>query len=261
LQVERERAAQALRDAQQALQAERERAAQALGDAGQALQAERERAAAVIAQSEAEQRRRLDTARREGEQALEQAATESMQRLEEAVAAQRAQTLAARHEARALRAQLEALRRERPEPPPPPAPGGEELPLRWAEERPLALASRRIELPEPPTGQHALPATEERPTDPLGLDAQSTQTVRVLSPRPRRPRRELAEEAAEANDALTPPEVAQIGARHIEPGTGARRPRDLGLAPQSHAARAVALTALAVFAIALAIIVLGLGPL
>jgi len=222
-----------------------------------ALEAEREHAAAAAEQAASEHRRRLDTARREGEEALERAGTESLQRLEEAVAAERARTLAARQEARALRAQLEALRRETPHLHPPRAPGGEEPAPRSTGEPRVRLATRRLEVPEPPTGEQVMPVTEERSTDPLPLDARATETVRVLSPRPRRPRRELAEEAAEANDALTPPELAQIGARHIERGTGARRGRELGLARHSHATRAIALAALAVIAIALAIIVLG----
>ncbi len=268
MEAERDRAAQATREAEQALQAERDRAAQAAQEAEQALQAERDRAAQAAQEAEhALQAERdlaaqaAEQARREGEQALEQARTESLQRLEEAVAAQRARTLAARHEAKALRAQLEALRREDPGLRPPRALGPEESPPRPAEEPPLALATRRIELPEPTTSEQVLPATEERATDPLPLHTQSMQTVRVLNPRPRRPRRELAEEAADANDALTPPELAQIGARHIEPGTGAKRPRDLGLARPSDAARTLALTALAVFAIALLIIILGVRPL
>jgi len=238
------------------LETERERRARAEAE----RDAARDEAAATRIALQAEEKRAAQ-ASREAAQALAQASTESRRRLEEAVAAQRAETLAARHEARALRAQLEALHREHPEPRPPHVLGAEEPAPRSVEASRLTLASRRIEVPEPPTGEHFLAATEERPTDPVSPDTQATETVRVLSPRPRRPRRGLAEEAADANDALTSPELAQIGARHIEPGTGARRPRDLGLGRRSDRARAIALTALALFVIALATIVLGVGPL
>lgn len=262
-------AQEAAQASDQRAQAERERAAAAAAAARSELETEQARTREAAEQG----RRDLEALGRESQEALGAAREESLHRLEEAVSAQRAKTLAARHDLRAARAELEAIRREHPElrvrRGQPHEPGREEA------QEDGSSASRDAATT---TAEHALvgptqasttasaapdgggdaptrPATLERPADD---PTEATATVRVLTPRARRPRRDLAAEARDANERLPLPGAAEIGARHIARATGRR---DLAARIAQDPTRALAIAALALFALALLVIVLGVGPL
>lgn len=125
LEAQRERARREAAEAARELEAERERGRAAAAQAAQELEAKRLVANRAIdrvrhdaetrgQQTQQEHTRRLEATRREHEEAMARASEDSLHRLEEAVAAQRAQTLAARHELKAARAELEAISREHP---------------------------------------------------------------------------------------------------------------------------------------------------
>jgi len=310
LEAQRARQAEAADSGRSELEAERERARSAAAEAADELEAERERGRAAAAKATQE----LEAVQRGHEEAMVRASEESLHRLEEAVAAQRAQTLAARHDLKAAHAELEAITREHPEvrAPRPPrtgtardevttgqeaagsgapreAPGaptasreqaGAPDATRTTAELALGLdpddlepstdevaqaaieeerrRTRTTRVDDETTTQRAVPST--RPiTLELADDAMvaTTQTVRVLNPRARRPRRDLAAEAREANESATPPGAAEIGAQHIAPATDRR---DLTARAAGDPARTLALAALAIFVVALLVIVLGLGP-
>ncbi len=272
------------------MEAERERERASAASAAQELEAERLVANRTIdrvrreaemrgQQTQQEHTRRLEATRREHEEAMARASEESLHRLEEAVAAQRAQTLRARHDLKAARAELEAISQEQPA-----ARDGEQPAARDATtttgEHALGLDSDDL---EPSTDEVAQAAIEEerrrartteasddtggqRPdlaTRPITLEladdatAATTQTVRVLNPRARRPRRDLAAEAKEANESRTLPGAAEIGAQHIAPATDRR---DLTARAAGDPARTLAVAALAIFVLAVFVIVLGVGP-
>ena len=272
------------------MEAERERERASAASAAQELEAERLVANRTIdrvrreaemrgQQTQQEHTRRLEATRREHEEAMARASEESLHRLEEAVAAQRAQTLRARHDLKAARAELEDISQEQPA-----ARDGEQPAARDATtttgEHALGLDSDDL---EPSTDEVAQAAIEEerrrarttevsddtggqRPdlaTRPITLEladdatAATTQTVRVLNPRARRPRRDLAAEAKEANESRTLPGAAEIGAQHIAPATDRR---DLTARAAGDPARTLAVAALAIFVLAVFVIVLGVGP-
>ncbi|MBA2766829.1 MAG: hypothetical protein H0U33_07625 [Solirubrobacterales bacterium] len=264
------------------MEAERERERASAASAAQELEAERLVANRTIdrvrreaemrgQQTQQEHTRRLEATRREHEEAMARASEESLHRLEEAVAAQRAQTLRARHDLKAARAELEAISQEQPAARDATTTTGEHA---------LGLDSDDL---EPSTDEVAQAAIEEerrrarttevsddtggqRPdlaTRPITLEladdatAATTQTVRVLNPRARRPRRDLAAEAKEANESRTLPGAAEIGAQHIAPATDRR---DLTARAAGDPARTLAVAALAIFVLAVFVIVLGVGP-
>jgi hypothetical protein len=264
------------------MEAERERERASAASAAQELEAERLVANRTIdrvrreaemrgQQTQQEHTRRLEATRREHEEAMARASEESLHRLEEAVAAQRAQTLRARHDLKAARAELEAISQEQPAARDATTTTGEHAP---------GLDSDDL---EPSTDEVAQAAIEEerrrarttevsddtggqRPdlaTRPITLEladdatAATTQTVRVLNPRARRPRRDLAAEAKEANESRTLPGAAEIGAQHIAPATDRR---DLTARAAGDPARTLAVAALAIFVLAVFVIVLGVGP-
>lgn len=327
LEAQRERARRAEAEAARELEAERQRGDTAAAKAVEELEAKRLVANRAIdrvrhdaemrdQQTQQEHTRRLEATRREHEEAMARASEESLQRLEEAVAAQRAQALAARHDLKTARAELEAIFREHPEMrarrPQRPDTARDEVAIREEppssdEARGAPTATTAVTASKAPapreatttTSEHALeldsddlePSTDEvarahleeerrrarttagdgadagaqRPdptTRPIALElaadaTAATETVRVLNPRTRRPRRDLAAEAREANESRTLPGAAEIGAQHIAPATDRR---DLTARAAGASGQTLAIAALCLFALALFVIVLGVGP-
>lgn len=189
LEAQRARSAEAAESGRRELEAERERARQAAGEAARELEAEQERGRASAAkaaeelqakrleanhaidrvrreaemrgqQTQQEHTRRLEAARREHEEAMARASGESLHRLEEAVAAQRAQTLAARHDLKAARAELEAISREHPE-------------IRAARPQRPDTARDEVTTREEPSGSDAAREAPTAPTAPTTSREQS----------------------------------------------------------------------------------------
>lgn len=286
VEAERQKAREAAAQAARELEEERERARKAAEEAAGELESERAAAGRAVdrVRREADSRahrvqeehsHRLEGAHREAQEAMAAAREESLHRLEEAVAAQRAKTLAARHSLRVARAELEAIHREHPG-----------IGARQAQrDEPAREAAqdepRESRDPAATTAEHAVepdpddlePKTEEVAGAPSGAAdaptrattlgpaaegrAAATQTVRVLNPRARRPRRDLATEAREANDSVPMPGAAEVGAQYISRATGRR---DLAARVAEDPVRALAVAALAVFVLALLVILLGISP-
>ncbi len=203
LEAHSERTREAAEQGRLELEAERERARRAAGEAARELEAERERGRAYAAKAAED----LEAARREHEEAMARASEESLHRLEEAVAAQRAQTLAARHELKAVRADLEAVSREHPE-------------VRAARPRRPDTARDETTRQEPSASDAAPQAPTASREQPAARDATTTTAEHALG----LDSDDLEPSTDEVARAAIDEERRRAGATEVDEDTGAQRP-------------------------------------